>query len=122
MHELGIVMEIVRVVEDMSKEQGFDSVDSVVLQIGELSPVVPQYVEECWPAAIDGTFMDASVYFCDGDFNKWQDTVRTCAADDGKKNGDRRFRLRGDSPPRYQRGENARGDNGGAESLQSANS
>jgi len=57
MHELGIVMEIVRVVEDMSKEQGFDSVDSVVLQIGELSPVVPQYVEECWPAAIDGTFM-----------------------------------------------------------------
>jgi len=24
--------------------------------------------------------MDASVYFCDGDFNKWQDTVRTCAA------------------------------------------
>ena len=24
--------------------------------------------------------MEASVYFCDGDFNKWQDTIRTCAA------------------------------------------
>lgn len=57
MHELGIVMEIVRVIEDMGKEQKFEKLDSVVLQIGELSPVVPKYIEECWPAAIDGTFM-----------------------------------------------------------------
>ena len=58
MHELGIVMEIVRVVDELAKEQGIDKVDAIVLQIGELSPVVPQYIEECYPAAVDGTFME----------------------------------------------------------------
>jgi len=58
MHELGIVMEIVRVVDDLAKEQGITSVDAIVLQIGELSPVVPKYIEECYPAAVDGTFME----------------------------------------------------------------
>lgn len=58
MHELGIVMEIVRVVDELAKEQGITAVDSIVLQIGELSAVVPLYVEECFPAAVDGTFME----------------------------------------------------------------
>ena len=58
MHELGIVMEIVRVVDELAKEQGITSVETIVLQIGELSPVVPMYIEECFPAAVDGTFME----------------------------------------------------------------
>ena len=58
MHELGIVMEIVRVVTELVKEQDISEVEAVVLQIGELSTVVPKYIEECWPAAIDGTFME----------------------------------------------------------------
>lgn len=58
MHELGIVMEIVRVVEGVAKEQNISEVDTIVLQIGELAPIVPQYIEECFPAAIDGTFME----------------------------------------------------------------
>ena len=58
MHELGIVMEIVKVVDNLAKEQGITTVDTIVLQIGELSPVVPKYIEECYPAAIDGTFME----------------------------------------------------------------
>jgi len=57
MHELGIVIEIVRVVDELAKEQGITAVDSIILQIGELSPVVPRFVEECFPAAVDGTFM-----------------------------------------------------------------
>ena len=58
MHELGIVIEIVRVVDELAKEQGITAVDAIVLQIGELSPVVPKYIEECYPAAVDGTFME----------------------------------------------------------------
>ncbi len=58
MHELGFVMEIVRVVDELAKEQGITKVDTIVLQIGELSPVVPKYIEECYPAAVDGTFME----------------------------------------------------------------
>ncbi|MEA4895346.1 MAG: hydrogenase maturation nickel metallochaperone HypA [Oscillospiraceae bacterium] len=58
MHELGIVMEIVRVVDELAKEQGITEVETIVLQIGELSPVVPRFIEECYPAAVDGTFME----------------------------------------------------------------
>ena len=58
MHELGIVMEIVRVVDEFAKEQNITEVETIVLQIGELSGVVPEYIRECFPAAIDGTFME----------------------------------------------------------------
>ena len=58
MHELGIVMEIVRVVDEFAKEQDITKVETIVLQIGELSGVVPEFIKECFPAAIYGTFME----------------------------------------------------------------
>lgn len=58
MHELGIVAEIVRVVENIAKEQNVEKVDTLVLQIGELSSVVPYYVEQCYPAASFGTMLE----------------------------------------------------------------
>ena len=30
----------------------------LVLQVGEESPVVPHYLEACYPAAVDGTLME----------------------------------------------------------------
>ena len=36
MHELGIVFEIVRVVEQAVKEENLPAVDTIVLQVGEL--------------------------------------------------------------------------------------
>ncbi len=61
MHELGIVMEIVRVVDEFAKEKDITKVEAIVLQIGELSGVVPEFIKECFPAAIDGTFMEDTV-------------------------------------------------------------
>lgn len=58
MHELGIIIEVVSMVEKIAKDEEIGEVDSIVLQIGELSPVIPKYVEECYPAAVDGTFME----------------------------------------------------------------
>lgn len=58
MHELGIVIEIVNMVENIAKEQGLATIDTLVLQIGELSTVVPAYIEACYPAAVDGTIME----------------------------------------------------------------
>ena len=57
MHELGIVIEIVNMVERIAREQNLTQIDTLVLQIGELSTVVPQYIEACYPAAVDGTMM-----------------------------------------------------------------
>lgn len=58
MHEVGIMINIVETVEKICKEQAIDKVDVIVLQIGEVSPVVPEYMEDCYPAAVYGTFME----------------------------------------------------------------
>lgn len=53
MHELGIVFEVVKLVEQVAVEQHLPAVDTIVLQVGELCGVIPVYLDECWPAAID---------------------------------------------------------------------
>ncbi|MFA6506109.1 MAG: hydrogenase maturation nickel metallochaperone HypA [Treponemataceae bacterium] len=58
MHELGVVLEVLRTVEDVMKENGLTKVQTIVLQIGELSSMVPRYVQECFPAAADGTVFE----------------------------------------------------------------
>lgn len=58
MHELSLVMEVVRKVEAVAKSNQVSQVDTIVLQIGEISPVVPHFVQACYPAAIDGTSLE----------------------------------------------------------------
>lgn len=57
MHELGVVIEVVKTVERIVVEQKLTKVDSIVLQIGELSSMIPRYIEQCYPAAVDGTLL-----------------------------------------------------------------
>jgi len=61
MHELGVVMEVVKTVEEYASSEGLGRVSAVVLQIGELSSMIPRYVEACYPAACDGTTLEGSV-------------------------------------------------------------
>lgn len=57
MHELGVVIEVIKTIEKIAKEQQLTKIDTVVLQIGELSSMIPMYVEKCYPAAVDGTIL-----------------------------------------------------------------
>ncbi|WP_332841592.1 MULTISPECIES: hydrogenase maturation nickel metallochaperone HypA [Paraclostridium] len=57
LHELGVVIEVVKTVERVVLEQNLNKVDTVVLQIGELSSMIPKYIRECYPAAVDGTML-----------------------------------------------------------------
>jgi hydrogenase nickel incorporation protein HypA/HybF len=57
MHEVGVVMEIIKTVENFAKRNGLTQIDTLVLQIGELSSMIPKYIEACYPAAVDGTLM-----------------------------------------------------------------
>ena len=57
MHELGVVIEVVKTVEDFARKNGVTKIDTLVLQIGELSSMIPKYVEACYPAAVDGTLL-----------------------------------------------------------------
>ncbi|MRR28843.1 hydrogenase maturation nickel metallochaperone HypA [bacterium] len=58
MHELGIMFNIVRSVEGFAANNQVTKIDTLVLQVGEESPVVPHYLEACYPAAVDGTIME----------------------------------------------------------------
>jgi hydrogenase nickel incorporation protein HypA/HybF len=55
LHELSVVFEVVKAVEKIADENQLSEVDMIVLQIGELSSMIPKYIEDCFPAAIDGT-------------------------------------------------------------------
>ncbi len=57
MHELGIMIEVIKTVEDFAAKNGLTKIDTLVLQIGELSSMIPKYIEACYPAAADGTML-----------------------------------------------------------------
>ncbi len=57
MHELGIMIEIVKTVENFARQNGVTRIDTLVLQIGELAAVVPEFIRQCYPAAVDGTLL-----------------------------------------------------------------
>lgn len=60
MHELGVLIEIVKQVEVVATENEVDHIETLVLQIGELSSMVPQYMKKLYPVAVDGTVLEDS--------------------------------------------------------------
>ena len=53
MHELSILIETIRIVEEMAEQQHIDSVKAIVLQIGELSSVVPRFLQDYMPYVVE---------------------------------------------------------------------
>lgn len=58
MHELGILSSLVHTIEGIVQEKGLTEVEKVVIEVGELSGIVPRYIEQCYPAAVYKTFME----------------------------------------------------------------
>lgn len=58
MHELSLVMEVINRVDTIAKSNNVSEVDTIVLQIGKIATVVPHFVQACYPAAVDGTWME----------------------------------------------------------------
>ena len=58
MHELGIMYHIVEQVLKVVETNQVSEVEAIVLQVGELSSVVPRYLHACYPAAVDGTILE----------------------------------------------------------------
>lgn len=57
MHELGVVFEVVKTVLNFAEKNRLTKIDKLVLQIGQLSSMIPKYIEACYPAAADGTLL-----------------------------------------------------------------
>ena len=57
MHELGVLIGVIETVENFAKKNALTQIDTLVLQIGELSSIIPKYIEACYPAATEGTLL-----------------------------------------------------------------
>lgn len=53
MHELGIVFYIIRDVKKVAEENKVEHVSAVVMNIGEVSTIIPDYLTDCWRWAAD---------------------------------------------------------------------
>lgn len=60
MHEMGIVLSFVKIAEDFAVKSNAVKVKKVVLQVGEISGIVPQYLHEFYPVVIEKTKLAGS--------------------------------------------------------------
>lgn len=60
MHEMTLAIQAIRSVVEFAEENGIEKIDTVVLEIGELSLVVPEYMEEAYYAAVPRTMLEGT--------------------------------------------------------------
>lgn len=52
MHELGVVFTVIKTVDKIAIENEMEKVASVTLELGEVSTVIPEYLQDCWKWAV----------------------------------------------------------------------
>ena len=52
MHELGVVFHCIREINSIAQENKVRCVNSVTIQLGEVSTVIPHLFEDCWNWAV----------------------------------------------------------------------
>lgn len=61
MHELGIVFHIIRSVEEVGRANQVRHIRAVALELGEVSGVVEEYLQDCWKwAAARSAMLDGA--------------------------------------------------------------
>ena len=58
MHEIGIVRQLLRTVTAFAEENGIKEIHEVVVDCGELSLVIPEYVQELYPPVVKGSILE----------------------------------------------------------------
>lgn len=58
MHEIGIVRSMCKTVMDYAHENNVKQISEIVVEIGELSLVIPEYVEELYPPVVKDTELE----------------------------------------------------------------
>lgn len=51
MHELGLIYQVIKTVDEVKKEQGLTEICEITLSVGEMTDVVPRFLEEAWKNA-----------------------------------------------------------------------
>ncbi len=53
MHELGVLCQVVKKVNDIASQNNIRSIRHITLEVGEASGFVPVFLEKLFPAAVD---------------------------------------------------------------------
>lgn len=53
MHELGVVFQVIKTVENLAVENNLTEIKSVTLEIGEVSTVIEEYLRKCWKWSVE---------------------------------------------------------------------
>ena len=57
MHEIGVVRQMCKTVMEFAAENQIQSVSEIVVEIGELSLIIPKYVEDVYPLVVEDTML-----------------------------------------------------------------
>lgn len=61
MHEITLLVQLVQMVEREAKANNLaQKIDSIVVQVGQLSEIVPKYLKDYYPNVTDGTLLSGS--------------------------------------------------------------
>lgn len=61
MHEITILVQLVSLVEKEARaNQIAEDIDSIVIQLGQLTSIVPKYLKEYYPNVTEGTLLENS--------------------------------------------------------------
>ncbi len=52
MHELGVVFHVIKSVNRIAEENNVKRVSAVTIELGEVSAVIPEYLQDCWKWAV----------------------------------------------------------------------
>ena len=96
MHEMGLMDAVLRMVGRIQQEQQLGPVRKITLEVGELSGVVPRFLEECYEAVAAGTPFEKTelaiemvpgLARCEDCFNEFRPitAVLRCPACNGEK-------------------------------------
>ena len=56
MHELGVVFQAIKIVEEVAKENNLIEIESVTVEIGEVSTVIESYLQNCWKWSVEKNY------------------------------------------------------------------
>ena len=60
MHEIGLLRQLVRTVRAFASEHHIPAVSEVTVDCGELSLVIPEYLQELYPVATKGSMLEGT--------------------------------------------------------------
>lgn len=55
MHELGLCDAMLKMVRGIARDEELERINSITVEVGSLSGVMPSFLTDCWQAVIDGT-------------------------------------------------------------------